>query len=332
MLDRFPVARTRDPDEFREVLIRILGGRGCEFPEGTAGFEVRANRYRLNALELVCVAFSRPTELDFPAAATVRQQFYLSGTGQVQFGTATGSIDKDRSCVISPGLEVRAGFGAETRQLFIRIDEAALAGKLAALIGGLSGRPLRFDSMADLRSEGGERLRRHVFAFAEEINASSAGLPEMLLAEYQQVLMIQFLLSNRNTYSHLLDRPSPLAAPWQVRAVEEFIEANWAQPITIEALAAETGASARGIFKAFRSSRGYTPMSFLKTVRLRKARELLQRADAATTVTGVALACGFQNVGRFAAAYRRQFNELPSATTNRAKSVTAGPSSGTSRT
>jgi transcriptional regulator GlxA family with amidase domain len=62
-------------------------------------------------------------------------------------------------------------------------------------------------------------------------------------------------------------------------------------------------------------------MEFLKFVRLKNARKLLQRPDPATTVTGVALHCGFQNTGRFARDYREHFGEMPSATVQRAKII-----------
>jgi transcriptional regulator GlxA family with amidase domain len=38
-----------------------------------------------------------------------------------------------------------------------------------------------------------------------------------------------------------------------------------------------------------------------------------------TTVTDVAFACGFGNLGHFAIYYRRQFGETPSATLRRAR-------------
>jgi transcriptional regulator GlxA family with amidase domain len=78
-----------------------------------------------------------------------------------------------------------------------------------------------------------------------------------------------------------------------------------------------TGASARTIFKTFRQSRGYSPMAFLKQVRLDHARRMLLKSDSKTSVTAVALACGFHNLGHFARDYRARFGELPSETLGR---------------
>jgi transcriptional regulator GlxA family with amidase domain len=103
-------------------------------------------------------------------------------------------------------------------------------------------------------------------------------------------------------------------APWQVRRVEEYIESNWNQPITVDALAAAAGASARSIFKAFRDARQCSPMAFVKGIRLGHARRMLQRPEQVTSVVSVAFACGFLNPGHFARDYRLAFGELPSAT------------------
>jgi transcriptional regulator GlxA family with amidase domain len=104
-----------------------------------------------------------------------------------------------------------------------------------------------------------------------------------------------------------------------LRLVEEYIEANWKQPLNIESLAAVTGGSARSIFKAFKETRGVSPMAFVKSVRLKHARALLQAKDETISVIDVAFQCGFLNPGHFARDYRRAFGELPSETLRVAK-------------
>jgi len=44
-------------------------------------------------------------------------------------------------------------------------------------------------------------------------------------------------------------------------------------------------------------------------------------AEESTTVTGVAFACGFSNLGHFANDYRATFGELPSDTLRRAHAI-----------
>ncbi len=133
-------------------------------------------------------------------------------------------------------------------------------------------------------------------------------------------MMTSFLLTNPNNYSGLLHGEPLAAAPWQVRLAEQFIETNWDQPITIEALTAATNVSARSLFSSFKAARGYSPMDFVKRVRLGRAWRKLSKPDAETSVSAVAYECGFGNPGHFAVDYRRQFGERPSETLRRGRS------------
>ena len=114
---------------------------------------------------------------------------------------------------------------------------------------------------------------------------------------------------------------------WQVRRVEEYIETHWKQSITIAGLARATAASARSIFYHFKSSRGQSPMSFLKQVRLEHAREMLEKSGIGRSVTEIAIDCGFGNLGHFACDYSKRFGERPSDTLKRSKYESASQQS-----
>jgi PAS domain S-box-containing protein len=99
-------------------------------------------------------------------------------------------------------------------------------------------------------------------------------------------------------------------------AMMQFIEENWDKKFKVEEIAARFGISSRKIFRLF-ASRGTTLMDFVKDIRLQKVRQRLAAPEPATTVTGVSLDCGFNNLGHFARDYRRKFGELPSETLRR---------------
>ena len=67
----------------------------------------------------------------------------------------------------------------------------------------------------------------------------------------------------------------------------------------------------------------YTPMEFLRHVRMRLARQRLLHARPGDSVTGIATRCGFAHLGRFAVDYKRRFGESPSETLERAKRGTS---------
>jgi transcriptional regulator GlxA family with amidase domain len=131
--------------------------------------------------------------------------------------------------------------------------------------------------------------------------------------------MVAFLKAVPNSFSEVLQQTPSEGASMHVRRVEEYIDTHWQLPISVEHLAIVTGTGVRTIFATFKRNRGYTPLSYLKRVRLKNANELLRSPTETTTVTDVAFSCGFSNLGHFADDFQDAFGELPSRTLARAK-------------
>lgn len=110
-----------------------------------------------------------------------------------------------------------------------------------------------------------------------------------------------------------------IAAPAleRVRKLEDYISAHASEPLDIDTLVEISGASGATIHRSFRKYRGYTPMQFLQYERMRLVRQRLLFCHPAESVTSIAMECGFVHMGRFAAEYRRRFNENPSETVKR---------------
>jgi transcriptional regulator GlxA family with amidase domain len=106
-----------------------------------------------------------------------------------------------------------------------------------------------------------------------------------------------------------------------VNRIEAFIEANWNRPIELDEMAMVANVSARTVFREFARAGKGSPAHFAKRIRLQRAADLLRSPGENTTVTGIALHCGFQNIGRFSADYLRIHGELPSETLKRAHSA-----------
>jgi AraC-like DNA-binding protein len=193
--------------------------------------------------------------------------------------------------------------------LFLKVSPEAIKRKLAALIGNPLGRPLEFSGAYD-KSALAAQFRLLSFIIAE-IDQSMEALPPLVLQEFEQALNVAHLCANRNNYSDRLNG-NPAAGPWQVQRAIEYIQANWERPLTIEALASETGTSVRSLFAAFQKSRGCSPMAFARSVRVLHAREMLSQPTRDTSVSSVAGKCGFHNQGHFANRYVGRFGERPS--------------------
>lgn len=103
-----------------------------------------------------------------------------------------------------------------------------------------------------------------------------------------------------------------------VAVAQRFIDEHLDQPLTVAAVARACTVSVRTLQAAFRSVLDTTPANFVRERRLSAAHDDLLRADPVTeTVRNVALRWGFANPGRFAADYRRSFDEPPRVTLRR---------------
>jgi len=310
-LGRFTVFRTADPEEFRSVAIADYGASRVELPR----FDAVPSRGNSAALGDITLGYSVCGEarIDFPEADYARQQFALRGSCGVASGRMVSEVSRDQACVTSPGRPSTIAYGRDFEQFYIRVARSALERKLAALLGAPPNGALTFAISASMARPQVQGLWQLTNFLAEQLNAPAGRLPQLVLAELEQAVVLAFLSANDHSFSTLLARDCLDAAPRQVRLAEEFIRDNCQQAITIEQLAQVSGVSARTLFKTFRRHRGYTPHQFAKRARLERARDMLRGPDAATTVTGVAFACGFANLGHFAHDYRAAFGELPSA-------------------
>lgn len=104
------------------------------------------------------------------------------------------------------------------------------------------------------------------------------------------------------------------ALPASLVHVLDWLNGRLDEPTDLEALAAVASVRPRTLEAHFRLYLGTTPSGWVRRMRLSRARQQLLVANDATSVTSVAVAHGFSQLGRFAAQYRRQFGELPSET------------------
>ncbi len=313
-LHRFPLVKTSDLEEFRETLTTKFNARGLELDAGPRPFETRLNFIKLANTDLVFSTCTAPHSVHLAASDLVRQHFPLRKSGHTCFGGTQFDISATENAVIPPGIEAIHEYEADFEVFIFRVKPSALQAKLSAVVGMPIARKIEFAMRSRFSNPSLQRLKRLLEFMVTELDYEDGEVSPAALAEFEQLLIIAFLFGNQHNFSDLMMREQPRPAPWQVRAVEEYIEANWNRPITVEDLATAAGASTRSVFKAFREARDCSPMAFVKGVRLSRARRMLEHPEPTTSVADVAFACGFLNPGHFATDYRRAFGELPSVT------------------
>lgn len=94
-----------------------------------------------------------------------------------------------------------------------------------------------------------------------------------------------------------------------VEKAEEIMLANLAGNLSMREICEQLDVSLRTIYYAFQSRLGMTPLDFYKSLRLAKAKELLQTSQL--SVRQISLAAGFNHGGWFAKDYFDRYGMLP---------------------
>lgn len=317
----FPLIRSRSPEKVREILVEGYGARRFVVARGGQEFDAWINRWHSKTVDLGYCSYGAGIEVEFPETEFYHQPFCLHGTAEYRVNRVPRPVGARETCLVPAGSAIAAEFRPGFEEIVLRLSAETVRAKLTALMGSLPGRALAFEPMVRLDTKAGGSLCRAVAHFIEEVSFGDIVRSPAALAEMEQMLVVTFLVCNRSNYSAQLETPERAPASHQMRKVEEFIEAHWNEPLTIEDMSRATALGARSIFHHFKRSRGQSPMNFLKQVRLDRARQMLMRTDAPMSVTEVSFACGFGNLGHFGADYFRRFGEYPSETARKAKAA-----------
>lgn len=316
-LRRFNVLRARDPDELTSRLVPLYAVSKLDLPRSKFRFDAVLNHHKLRELALSYARYGAPVQITMSNTDFYTQGFGVRGYGEATTDGRLFKIAAGQGGSAGPGATALLDYRANFEHVFLKIPPQALNRKLAAMLGNPPGRPLKLTGEYDQAALAAQY--RFLCFVISEIDRSPEGLPQLLLDEFEQALIVAYLCANLNNYSDLLSAKSAAASPWQVKRAIDYIEANWERPLTVEALASATETSVRSLFATFRKARGCSPMAFVRRVRLLRAREILAQPAADTSVASVAARCGFLNQGHFAKKYFTQFGELPSETLKRGK-------------
>jgi AraC-like DNA-binding protein len=308
-----PLIRAASRDQMEAGLRAAYNVGRVHFGVSEAPFVGIANRVHVGGVGLHYCRYDTPVHIEFPEMAGYRQLICLSGSGTVTVQGRRISVDEHTSCIIPPDTRFTVDYGDCYSQIVLQFDPAMLRRK-AELVAVDSS--LRFPEVEPLAMARLWRLKSIALTlahqFSEDINEENIAIVELA-----QSLASTFLCEN-------LTRPQsgsrPLLGPSRLRNAalfEDYIDAHWNEPLTVEDIAAAGGVSVRSVFARFKERRNTTPMAYLRGVRLAQAHRLLLEGGETTSVIDVAMKCGFSSFGHFAKRYKDQYGELPSTTLSR---------------
>ncbi len=140
------------------------------------------------------------------------------------------------------------------------------------------------------------------------IHAMDEGVDD-LYAETVASWLAVHVLTRYGKREPLNDRRAGVVTDARISRVIELMSSHFAQPLSLERLAAEACVSKYHFVSLFRRAVGQTPHRYLTEVRLEAAVRLLLTSDL--TVTQVGLACGFTRASHFSSAFKMKHGVTP---------------------
>jgi len=319
LLERLRILCSRDVDETRAFLhARSIG---LDPGPDRGRFEVRYNGLYMPTLWIGYMGYgSGLTTRYSPVRGDCWVHFPLHGSFESTLGRER-RLCTPRVGVIAPAGEphqMRSDAG--TARLGLAIDGGALMAQLAALLDAPPVAPLRFAAEISLECGFGRSLARIVRCVAQELETSDHLRDPRVARRFAEFVMTGLLLSHPSNYSALLRSRAPAIAPGDVRRALDYIHDHLDQPITLADLVRESGVPGRTLLHHFRSTRGVSPMRYVRNARLERVRAELS-AGAVEHVAEAAARWQLVHAGRFSIEYRRRFGESPSQTLHKQRSA-----------
>ena len=265
-LHRFPVVRTSDAEQLRQLGMQWLGASRVDL-RNIGSFHARLNAVSLASTSLAFGATSCDLVADHIPMDVVRLQIALKGRGLTCVGHQITEVNEKQFAVAPAGVPWQMASQGGHQRLTLRIHQPALLQRLSALVGVKPKTDYRFESAIPADEPRSRSLFQLIEFLSNQLDAGASAWPAAVYASSKTRCRSPSCPASRHKLRELLDTPGAMPDFGLVKRLEQFIEASWREAITIERLVAEAGVSARSIFSAFERVRGYSPIAFAKSVR-----------------------------------------------------------------
>jgi AraC-like DNA-binding protein len=138
---------------------------------------------------------------------------------------------------------------------------------------------------------------------AAELRAVHEALVRTECTLHQDVALVEVLrrIVARHARPAAHAPPRDASAPHAVRVAKAYLEAHFDQPVRLADLAAASGLSPFHLVRQFRRFEGLPPHAWLKHLRVRRARRMLQ---GGASLTATAFGCGFSDQSHFGRTFK----------------------------
>jgi AraC-like DNA-binding protein len=254
----------------------------------------------------------------------------LSGERVQHIGSANLGAEEGHLLFLSPGVRHGATRRSKNQTLIIGFNlsflhpelqlEASRAWDRAALEAAPEILPFIAQSKVEFSCSG--KLAEKLREMATELLTNSTSAAVGARARARSLLSLLLLEVVESFENQIVDeahdhRPAPNSSFFD--DVAAFIEANLAEPFTIEDAARELCVSPSGLSSRVRKIMGSSFSELVANARLRKARELLVFTDS--RISEIGFACGFEDNAYFSRRFRQVTGMTPGDYRQRVRSA-----------
>jgi AraC-like DNA-binding protein len=315
-LDRFRCFETSDVDEARQIVARNFCSHRLERRSSGDRFDARQNRIAGHRVSLNYIRYGADVTIEpGELSGFYLIQMPISGNAEVTNGCRTVLSTPATASILNPDRETRMRWHTGCEQLLLQVDRAFVH-EVASKMAGLPVRPVRFRPKLDLQVPAAAawvRRLRGLFKAADD-GIVFADPDESHQRRLEEALVSSLLESQPGTVSPLLARAEAGPCPAILKRAVTVINDRFKDDIGLAEICAGARTTPRTLQLLFKRQYGTGPIRYLHDVRLNFARHLLLSDGGNLSIADIADCSGHRHLGRFSAAYKRQFGETPRET------------------
>lgn len=322
LLKQFEVLATRDASSARGFISSAFSPHSMTVLKGA--LDVQMYYTELPAVGVALLNYGADVRIEtrlntwFGAVCPLQGSMRATSPGETQL------VGPDAAVLLSPSQQITLEFLEDCTVLVVKMDRVALErAAIRAFSRPLKG-PLVFRMLMDRSAGKVCTFWRMAELLVRELGTQETGLRDPAIASQMELLLFQTILAAQPLASEEAAIEKPRLAPGYVKLAEAYMAAHADEHVDLPALCAAAGVSRRTLYDGFQKYRGISPMLYFKNIRLERVRQDLLRADEGASVTDIAMAWGFGQLGRFSGEYKKRFGESPSDTLRFARTHRGG--------
>ncbi|MGJ0386598.1 AraC family transcriptional regulator [Paenarthrobacter nicotinovorans] len=301
-----------DKDQVVEACTRTLRPHTLRLNGRTSRLAARLDHQQIGSLSInrlhygaaVTVSPAEPDENSFLVSMPVR------GRALFRYGSETAVATPDNAVVVGPYDLFQFDLDADYDQVVLRLDRHRVETVAGQAMTTGPGRRVELPLSLGLPPA----LLCSLIESSMSISTVKDSIWQHRVSLHLEELIIESLLIPSGDVATPFQPRSPGGiASLRVRRATEYMLERIGEPVSLSSVARCCGISIRSLQASFRRELDTTPGQWLKMKRLETAHRILRESDPdGTSVTEVALQCGFFHLGEFSTQFKSRYGTTPS--------------------